>query len=137
VTPCGLGARDTLRLEMGYHLYGSDMDRGVDPISAGSAGSCRRRAPFVGSDAIARIRSEGPESRWSGLVVEGAIPRPGCPVLHDGEEVGKVASGTFSPTLRTGIATAYLPVSLAEPGTELSVAYGARPRRRGSSGHRS
>lgn len=123
VTPCGLGARDTLRLEMGYHLYGSDMDRGVDPVSAGLGWVVPQKGvDFVGSEAIARIRSQGPAYRLTGLVVEGAIPRPGCIVLHDGEEVGKVASGTFSPTLRTGIATAYLPVALIEPGTELTVA---------------
>ncbi|MBE0416246.1 MAG: glycine cleavage system aminomethyltransferase GcvT [Coriobacteriia bacterium] len=122
VTPCGLGARDTLRLEMGYHLYGSDMDRGVDPISAGLGWVVPQKgAPFVGSDAIARIRSGGPASRLCGIVVEGGIPRAGYPVLHGGEEVGKVASGTFSPTLRTGIATAYLPVALAEPRTALEV----------------
>jgi aminomethyltransferase len=123
VTPCGLGARDTLRLEMGYHLYGSDMDRGVDPISAGLGWVVPQKGtPFIGSEAIARIRSEGPVSRLCGIVVDGGIPRPGHTVLHDGEEVGKVASGTFSPTLGTGIATAYLPVSLAEPGTSLEVA---------------
>lgn len=122
VTPCGLGARDTLRLEMGYHLYGSDMDRGVDPISAGLGWVVPQKGTgFVGSEAIARIRSEGPAYRLCGLVVEGGIPRAGHPVLHEGGEVGKVASGTFSPTLRTGIATAYLPVSLAEPGTALEV----------------
>lgn len=123
VTPCGLAVRDILRLEMGYHLYGSDMDRGVDPISAGLGWVVREKGvPFTGSEAIARIRSIGPSRRLVGLVVEGGIPRSGHAVLHDGEEVGKVASGTFSPSLRTGIATAYLPVSLTEPGTELRVA---------------
>ena len=122
VTPCGLGARDTLRLEMGYALYGSDMDRSVDPISAGLGWVVpASKSEFVGAEAIARVREAGPSHRLCGLVVEAGIPRPGYPVLHDGEEVGKVASGTFSPTLRTGIATAYLPVSLAETGTELTV----------------
>ncbi|MFU8891496.1 MAG: glycine cleavage T C-terminal barrel domain-containing protein, partial [Anaerosomatales bacterium] len=81
----------------------------------------QKGAPFIGSEAIAKIRSDGPAVRLCGIVVEGGIPRAGFPVLHDAEEVGKVASGTFSPTLGTGIATAYLPVSLAEPGTELEV----------------
>ncbi|MDF1542415.1 MAG: glycine cleavage system aminomethyltransferase GcvT [Anaerosomatales bacterium] len=122
VTPCGLGARDTLRLEMGYHLYGSDMDRGVDPISAGLGWVVPQKGtPFIGSEAIARIRAAGPAVRLVGIVVEDGIPRPDFPVLRDGEEVGKVASGTFSPSLGIGIATAYLPVSLAEPGTELEV----------------
>ncbi|MDP2401773.1 MAG: glycine cleavage T C-terminal barrel domain-containing protein, partial [Actinomycetota bacterium] len=123
VTPCGLGARDTLRLEMGYHLYGQDMDRGVDPVSAGLAWVVPRdKTGFVGGDAIASVRQAGPARRLVGLTVDGAIPRPGMAVLRDGTEVGKVASGTFSPTLSTGIATAYVPAEFAEPGTELSVA---------------
>ncbi len=122
VTPCGLGARDTLRLEMGYHLYGQDMDRGVDPISAGLGWAVARdKGEFCGSAAIARIRERGAATRLAGLTVEGAIPRPDMSVLHDGIEVSKVASGTFSPTLSTGIATAYLPSELSEPGTEVQV----------------
>ncbi|MHB9003826.1 MAG: glycine cleavage system aminomethyltransferase GcvT [Coriobacteriia bacterium] len=122
VTPCGLGARDTLRLEMGYPLHGSDIDRGVDPISAGLGWVVpREKRGYIGAGAIARIRENGPASRLTGLTVEGAIPRHGYAVLHDGVEVGKVASGTFSPTLEAGIATAYLPLALSEPGTELTV----------------
>ncbi len=123
VTPCGLGARDTLRLEMGYHLYGNDMDRGVDPVSAGLGWVVGKdKGPFVGSEAIARIRESGPSRRLVGLRVDEGVPRPGYPVLHEGEEVGKVASGTFSPTLGVGIATAYLPVELAGEGTGVVVA---------------
>lgn len=108
---------------MGYHLYGSDMDRGVDPISAGLGWVVGKdKGPFTGSEAIARIREVGPAVRLVGLVVDEGVPRPGYPLLHDGNEVGKVASGTFSPTLGRGIATAYVPVALAEPGTELKVA---------------
>jgi len=122
VTPCGLGARDTLRLEMGYHLYGSDMDRNIDPISAGLGWVCpAAKTGYVGADAVAAIRAAGPEKRLVHLLVEGGIPRHGYSVLHGGEVVGKVASGTFSPTLETGIATAYVPFALAEPGTELTV----------------
>jgi aminomethyltransferase len=122
VTPCGLGARDTLRLEMGYHLYGLDMDRGVDPISAGLGWVLSKdKGPFTGSEAIARIREEGPSRRLVGLVVSEGVPRPSYPLLHDGVEVGKVASGTFSPTLGYGIATAYVPVALSEPGTEMTI----------------
>lgn len=122
VTPCGLGARDTLRLEMGYPLHGSDMDRGVDPISAGLGWAVGRdKGAFIGSEAITRIRDDKPARRLVGLLVDDGIPRPGYPLLHEGQEVGKVASGTFSPTLQTGIATAYVPTSLSEPGTELTV----------------
>ncbi len=122
VTPCGLGARDTLRLEMGYPLYGSDMDRGVDPISAGLGWTVALdKGAFIGREAIARIKEEGPKRRLVGLVVHEGVPRHGYAVLHEGTEVGKVASGTHSPTLGHGIATAYVPCELAEPGTELTI----------------
>ncbi|MBU4557486.1 MAG: glycine cleavage system aminomethyltransferase GcvT, partial [Actinobacteria bacterium] len=123
VTPCGLGARDTLRLEMGYPLHGNDIDRGVDPISAGLGWVVPRdKTGYVGFQAIARIRETGPSIKLVALRVEGAIPRHGYRVLHDGTEVGKVASGSFSPTLSTGIATAYVPAAYSEPGTVLQVA---------------
>jgi aminomethyltransferase len=123
VSPCGLGARDTLRLEMGYPLYGSDMDRGVDPISAGLGWVVpKSKEGFIGAEAIARIRDHGATRKLVGLVVSDGVPRHGYPVLHGGTEVGKVASGTFSPTLGHGIATAYVPVDLSAPGTELVIA---------------
>jgi aminomethyltransferase len=122
VAPCGLGARDTLRLEMGYPLYGSDMDRGCDPISAGLGWVVpKAKSGFIGAEAIARIRAEGPTSKLVGLTVSEGVPRHGYAVLHGGTEVGKVASGTYSPTLGHGIATAYAPSGLAEPGTGLSI----------------
>lgn len=123
VTPAGLGARDTLRLEMGYPLYGSDMDRSADPISAGLGWVVALdKGDFMGRDAVARIKEAGPERRLVGLVVSEGVPRPECPVLHEGTEVGKVASGTFSPTLGHGIATAYVPAALSAPGTQLEIA---------------
>jgi aminomethyltransferase len=123
VTPCGLGARDTLRLEMGYALYGTDMDRSVDPISAGLGWTVpKAKTGFIGAEAIARIRESGPASRLVGILLEEGVPRHGHPVLHESTEVGKVASGTYSPTLGRGIATAYVPSALAEPGTQLEVA---------------
>jgi aminomethyltransferase len=128
VTPAGLGARDTLRLEMGYTLYGNDMDRGVDPVSAGLGYFApAAKQGYVGSGAVERIREQGPARKLVGLKLTGkGVPRPGYPVLHEGVEVGKVASGTFSPSLETGIATAYVPIELAEPGTALSVAARAK-----------
>lgn len=123
VVPCGLGARDTLRLEMGYPLYGSDMDRGVDPISAGLGWVVpKAKRGYIGYEAIARIREAGPTRKLVGLTVSEGIPRHGYDVLHGEETVGKVASGTFSPTLGHGIATAYVPSGLAGEGTELSIA---------------
>jgi aminomethyltransferase len=122
VSPVGLGARDTLRLEMGYPLYGSDMDQTVDPISAGLGWVVpATKAGYTGADEVARVRVTGPATRLVGMIVDGAIPRHGMPVLHEGVVVGKVASGSYSPTLETGIATAYVPSELSEPGTGLKV----------------
>jgi aminomethyltransferase len=122
VTPCGLGARDTLRLEMGYPLHGSDMDRSIDPISAGLGWVVAlKKEEFTGRDVLAAIKAAGPERKLVGLTVSEGVPRHGYPVLHDGVEVGTVASGTFSPTLGHGIATAYVPAALAEPGTRFEV----------------
>jgi aminomethyltransferase len=122
VAPCGLGARDTLRLEMGYPLHGSDMDRSTDPISAGlSWVVSAKKGDYIGREAVERVRAAGPSKRLVGLAVLKGVPRHGYPVLHEGSEVGTVASGTFSPTLGHGIATAYVPVALAEPGTGLEV----------------
>jgi aminomethyltransferase len=122
VTPIGLGARDTLRLEMGYPLYGSDMDRSIDPVSAGLGWVVpASKTGYVGADAVAAVRESGATTKLVGLTIEGAIPRHGMSVLHEGVEVGKVASGSFSPTLETGIATAYVPVKLSEAGTALQV----------------
>ena len=122
VTPAGLGARDTLRLEMGYPLYGSDMDRTNDPISAGLGWVVpKAKTGYVGAEAIAAIRETGPARKLVGLTVESGIPRHGYTVLHEGVVVGKVASGSFSPTLEGGIATAYVPVELAAPGTRFEI----------------
>lgn len=123
VTPAGLGARDTLRLEMGYALYGNDMDRTIDPISAGLGWVVpKSKEGYLGKEAVDAVRAAGPTKKLVGLTVADGIPRPGFPVLHEGVEVGKVASGTFSPTLQHGIATAYVPAALSEPGTVVEVA---------------
>ena len=122
VTPCGLGARDTLRLEMGYPLHGSDMDRTTDPISAGLGWVVSaKKGDYIGREAVERVRAAGPKRKLVGIAVLDGVPRHGYPVLHEGSEVGTVASGTFSPTLGHGIGTAYVPVALAEPGTALEV----------------
>lgn len=123
VAPCGLGARDTLRLEMGYALYGNDIGRDTDPLSAGLGWTvAMAKGDFIGRDRLARIKSDGPSRKLVGLLAEEGVPRHGYPVLHDGAEVGTVASGSFSPTLSRGIATAYVPVELASPGSALEVA---------------
>jgi aminomethyltransferase len=122
VSPCGLGARDTLRLEMGYALYGNEITRETDPLSAGLGWVVDLgKADFVGRDALLRVKADGPASKLVGLVVDDGVPRHGYAVLHDGGQVGTVASGTFSPTLGGGIATAYVPAALAAPGTRLTL----------------
>ncbi|MDY0340003.1 MAG: glycine cleavage system aminomethyltransferase GcvT [Coriobacteriia bacterium] len=122
IAPCGLGARDTLRLEMGYPLYGSDMDRDTDPMTAGLGWVVpKAKADFIGAEVIAAVRKAGPSRKLIGMTVAEGVPRHGYPVLHGGVEVGKVASGTFSPTLGHGIATAYVPVELAAAETRLEI----------------
>jgi aminomethyltransferase len=122
VSPCGLGARDTLRLEMGYALYGSDITRETDPLSAGLGWVVDfTKGDFVGRDVLARAKSDGVTAKLVGLAVEEGVPRHGYAVLHDGGQVGTVASGTFSPTLGSGIATAYVPTALSAVGTRLAV----------------
>ena len=124
VTPCGLGARDTLRLEAAMHLYGQDMDTTTNPFQAGLGWLVHLEMPadFVGRQALEQAAEAGLSKRLVGLKLQGrAIARHDYPVLHDGEPVGIVTSGTWSPTLEEAIALAYVPPALAKPGTELSV----------------
>jgi aminomethyltransferase len=121
LVPIGLGARDTLRLEARFSLYGNEIDETTDPIEAGLGWTCKLDKDFVGRDAIARAKEQGPRRRIAGLVVEGGVARHGHPVVHDGAEVGTVTSGTFGPTVGKNIALAYVPVALAKAGTALAV----------------
>jgi aminomethyltransferase len=121
-TPAGLGARDTLRLEVCFHLYGNDMDEHRNPIEAGLGWCCREETGFVGSEAVGAAREGGTEQRLSPFVLTGpGIPRPGNAIVADGRPVGEVTSGTMSPSLQRGIGMAYVPVELAEPGTEVEI----------------
>jgi aminomethyltransferase len=122
VTPAGLGARDTLRLEMGYALYGSDIDQGTTPLEARLGWLVRLdKGEFVGRGALQRQKAEGVQRRLGGIrLTERGFPRPGHEVLFDGQVVGPVRSGTVSPTLGYGIATAYLPPA-AEPGSPVRI----------------
>jgi aminomethyltransferase len=122
VVPCGLGARDTLRLEACFHLHGQDLTPERNPIEAGLGWCCAEQTGFLGSPAIARARAEGPAEKLAPFKIEGAgIPRQGNVVIFDGEEAGVVSSGTFSPSLEIGIGMAYLRPDLAEPGTEVEI----------------
>ncbi len=120
--PAGLGARDTLRLEVCFHLYGNDMDTKRNPIEAGLGWCCKEETGFIGADAVSAAREAGTAQKLAPFVfTDPGIPRPGNAVISDGEEVGVVTSGTMSPSLEMGIGMAYLPAGLAEPGTEVEV----------------
>jgi aminomethyltransferase len=128
-TPAGLGARDTLRLEACFHLYGNDLSTERNPIEAGLGWACKEETGFIGSEPIAAAREAGPADRLAPFVLTGpGIPRQGNPVLAEGEPVGEVTSGTLSPCLEVGIGMAYVPASLAEPGSEIEI--DVRGRRR-------
>jgi aminomethyltransferase len=125
IEPCGLGARDVLRLEMGYPLYGQDLSPERTPLEAGlSWAVALDKGDFTGRDALLRQRERGLPRRLRALVTEDRrhIPRPHQRVLADGEVAGEVTSGTFSPTLERGIALAYLsPADAFEPGSEVEI----------------
>ncbi len=122
VIPAGLGARDTLRLEKGLPLHGHELGPGITPLQAGLGWVVRWDKPsFQGRDALAAERERGIHRRLRGLRVEGRRPpREGQAVLRDGEAVGEVTSGNFSPMLETGIALAFVPPD-ADIGDELAV----------------
>ena len=107
--PVGLGARDTLRLEMGYALYGHELTLDTDPLEARLGWVLAWHTPFRGRDAAAAIKERGPARRLVGIRCSGrGVPRQGYAVVRDGERVGEVTSGNYSPTLGTGIAMAYV-----------------------------
>lgn len=122
LVPAGLGARDTLRLEMGYALYGNDIDTTTTPLEAGLGWLVKLdKGPFIGAEALRRQKEEGPARRLRGFrLTRRGFPRAGYPVVYEGEEVGAVRSGTVSPTLGYGIGTVYLPLD-ASAGDELEV----------------
>ena len=124
VTPCGLGARDTLRLEAAMHLYGQEMDAGTTPLEAGLGWLVHLEMPkpFIGREVLERQTAEGVGKRLVGLKLQGrAIARHGYPVLLNDQVVGEVTSGTWSPSLGEAIALAYVPPAAAKLGTELAV----------------
>jgi aminomethyltransferase len=118
VTPCGLGARDSLRLEVCYPLHGNDIGPETDAISAGLGWVCALDKDFSGAEQLRQIKAAGPEQRLVAFVMEErAIPRQGMKIVEGGE----VTSGTHSPMLDQGIGMGYVPAALTEPGTELTV----------------
>lgn len=123
-SPCGLGARDTLRLEAGLPLHGQDIDRTTNPIEAGLDRFVHLAGDgFIGKPALESAAKRGVQRTLRGFKTaeRGAIPRHGQPVLEYGQPVGHVTSGNFSPSLNLNIGMAYLPVRLAHPGQRLAV----------------
>src|SRR3954453_14976711 len=116
--PAGLGARDTLRLEVCFHLYGNDLMEERGPIEAGLGWCCKEDTGFVGAEAVRSVREAGPDEKLVPFAMTGPrIARQGNPVVGGGE----VTSGTMSPCLGIGIGMAYVPAERAEPGTELEI----------------
>jgi aminomethyltransferase len=117
-TPAGLGARDTLRLEVCFHLYGNDLMEDRGPIEAGLGWCCKEDTGFIGADAVRAVREAGPDETLVPFAMTGqGIARQGNPVLGGGE----VTSGTMSPCLGIGIGMAYVPAGHSDPGTELEI----------------
>ena len=124
--PCGLGARDSLRLEVCYPLHGNDIGPDTDAVSAGLGWVCALDKEFSGADLLRRVKAEGPERRLVAFVMEErAIPRQGMPI----EGGGEVTSGSHSPMLEVGIGMGYVPAAAARPGTQLTIDVRGRPRR--------
>lgn len=116
--PAGLAARDTLRLEACYHLYGNDLSTERGPIEAGLGWCCKEETGFIGAEAVREVREAGPREKLVAFAIEGSgIARPGNPIVGG----GVVTSGTMSPSLGVGIGMAYVPAARAEVGTRLEV----------------
>ena len=129
IQPAGLGCRDSLRLEMAYRLYGSDMDDDATPLEAGLGWVVKLdKGDFVGRDALLRQKAAGLSRKLVGFQLSQAgIARHGYPVVQDGREIGVVTSGTRSPSLGTSIGLAYLPPALAAEGSTFAVDIRGRP----------
>ncbi len=121
LVPAGLGARDTLRTEMAYPLYGHELDLAHDPLEAGLERFLAFGCGFIGEETLTAIRERGPERRLVGVLVEGkAVPRPGYAIC-DGAQIGVLTSGTFGPSVERSIAIGYVPAAYAEPGKTVHV----------------
>lgn len=123
IRPAGLGARDTLRLEMGYCLYGNDIDDQTSPIEAGLGWICSNNKTFTSSENLMLQKKEGTERKLVGFELNGrGIPRHDYLITSPaGMTLGKVTSGTYAPTLQKGIGMGYLPTAWTEPGTSIAV----------------
>lgn len=124
LTPCGLGARDVLRLEAGMCLYGNELNESITPFEAsiGFVVKLDKEADFIGRKALEEQKTHGvPRIRVGVKLLEGGVPRKGNSILHNGEVVGEVTSGTFSPILKCGIAMGYVKPEYREPGIKVKL----------------
>jgi aminomethyltransferase len=121
--PCGLGARDILRLEAGMLLYGQDMDTSVNPYEAGLGWMVHlNKVDFIGKTALLRIHEEGVKRKLIGFIIEGnKVARNGCGIYRSNEHIGDVTSGGYSPTLSCSIGLGYVPVELSKIGTKIQI----------------
>lgn len=123
IEPAGLAARDTLRLEMGFCLYGNDIDDSTSPIEAGLGWITKFTKDFVNAEALKQQKEQGASRKLVGFeVIDRGIPRKDYPIANaNGDEVGRVTSGTMSPSLNKAIGMGYVPVELAKAGTEINI----------------
>jgi aminomethyltransferase len=123
IEPVGLGARDTLRLEMKYCLYGNDIDATTNPLEAGLGWITKLdKGNFIGRDALVQVRTAGLTRKLVGFEVDGkAFPRHGYPLLKNGTVIGSVTSGTFSPMLEKSIGMGYVPIEYSTIGTAIDI----------------
>lgn len=124
VMPAGLGARDTLRMEMKYSLYGHEITDETNPLEAGLSWVVKLDKPndFIGKAALLKIKQEGLKRKLVGFkLIDKGIPRSGCDIVADNQKVGFVTSGTMSPSLKEPIGIGYVPVSLAQEGTKFFI----------------
>ncbi|HLT53135.1 MAG TPA: glycine cleavage system aminomethyltransferase GcvT [Flavobacteriaceae bacterium] len=123
IKPIGLAARDTLRLEMGYCLYGNDIDDTTSPIEAGLGWVCKFNKSFTNSEALEKEKTQGPEHKLVAFELdERGIPRQGYDIVDgQGKAIGRVTSGTMSPSLNKGIGLGYVPTVFAEAGSKINI----------------
>jgi aminomethyltransferase len=129
IKPIGLGARDTLRMEMGYCLYGNDIDETTSPIEAGLGWVTKFTKDFPGKEIFERQKEEGVTQKLAGFkMVDKGIPRQGYAILNgDGDEIGRVTSGTMSPSMNVGIGLGYVKTSYSSPGTSIFIDIRRKP----------
>jgi len=128
IRPCGLGARDLLRLEVGYLLYGNDIDEQTTPLEASAAFAVDfTKGDFIGRAPLLEQKEKGPAKQLIAFeLLQKGVPRHGMKIVDDGQEIGVVTSGNLSPLLQKGIGLGYAPTNFSMPGTQFEVAIRGR-----------